>query len=468
MKKTITFPDGFLWGASTSAYQVEGASLEDGKGKSVQDVKKIPEGTSDLKVCVDHYHRYEEDLDLLSKMGLNAYRFSIAWTRILPNGKGHKNQKGIDFYHKLIDKCIEKGMKPIVTMYHFDLPYELEKNGGWNNIETVDAFVEFAEILFKEYGNKVEYFLTINEQNIMILNGRGIGTNLDTESEWKKLYHANHNMMLAQAKANKLCHMLCPKSKIGPAPNFSPVYPNTNKPEDQIAAMDLCAVRNWLYLDLAVRGEYNFQAVNFLKKRGYMPEIKESDMKILQEGKPDFIAINYYISSTVKAVPEGKLAEGEYGDQQYAMAEPGFYEQVLNSNLKATKFGWEIDPVGLRNAMRQVYDRYHLPILISENGMASVDVIAEDGKIYDEGRIHYYKEHLTQLSKAIADGAEVIGYCPWSAIDLLSTSQGIKKRYGFIYVNRTDEDLMDMKRIPKESYFWYQNVIKNNGFEIVE
>lgn len=466
MSKKIEFPKDFLWGASTSAYQVEGASLEDGKGKSVQDVKIIPEGTSDLKVCVDHYHKVEEDINLFAQMGLKAYRFSIAWTRILPNGYGVKNQKGIDFYHKLIDLCLSKGITPIVTMYHFDLPYELEKIGGWNNPKTIDAFVEFGKILFEEYGNKVPYFLTINEQNIMILNGRGIGTNLDEESEWKKLYQANHYMMIAQAKVNKLCHEIAPNAKIGPAPNFSPVYPRSCKPEDQIAAMDLCAVRNWLYLDLAVKGEYNTIACNFLRKRGYMPEIKSEDMAILQSGKPDFIAINYYISSTVKYVGKDSNTNGEYGDQQYAMAEPGFYEQTLNPNLQATKFGWEIDPVGLRNTMRQVYDRYHLPIIISENGMGSIDEISEDGKIHDDGRILYYKEHLTQLSLAIEEGVDVIGYCPWSAIDLLSTHQGIKKRYGFIYVNRTDDDLMDLKRIPKESFYWYKKVIENNGFEL--
>lgn len=201
MRQTIKFPKGFMWGASTSAYQVEGAWNEDGKGESVQDIKNIEDNTSNFRVCVDHYHRFKEDIRLLAEMGIKAYRFSISWTRIIPNGNGEVNKKGIEHYHKVIDTCIEYGIIPIVTMFHFDLPYELAKNGGWNDEKTVKAFEKYAEILFREYGDKVPYFLSINEQNIMILHGEVIGTGQGSKEQWKSLYQQNHNMQLAQAKA---------------------------------------------------------------------------------------------------------------------------------------------------------------------------------------------------------------------------------------------------------------------------
>ena len=260
MMQSFKFSDSFLWGASSSAYQAEGAWNEDGKGKSVQDVKEILENTSDFKVCVDHYHKIEEDIKLFAEMGLKAYRFSIAWSRILPKGKGEINQLGIKHYHKVIDLCLQFHIQPIVTMFHFDLPYALEQAGGWNSPDTVDAFEEYARIVFTEYGDKVPYFLSINEQNVMILHGSVIGTNLSKKDQWKKLYQQNHYMQLAQAKATLLCHQLAPKAKIGPAPNISPAYPNTSKPQDYLAAMNATAIRNWLYLDLAIYGEYNYQA----------------------------------------------------------------------------------------------------------------------------------------------------------------------------------------------------------------
>lgn len=463
MEQKILFPADFLWGASTSAYQVEGAWNEDGKGPSVQDMKKIAEGLSDLTVSVDHYHHMEEDIALLAEMGLKAYRFSVAWTRILPEGRGKVNAAGVNFYHRLIDTCLKYEIMPVVTMFHFDLPYALEQRGGWNNPETIDAFEEFAGVVFREYGDKVPYFLSINEQNVMILHGGVIGTRQEEKDQWKKLYQQNHYMQLAQAKATILCHELAPKAKIGPAPNISPAYPATSSPEDYIAALDAAAIRNWLYLDLAVYGRYNAQAWSYLKKKGYEPEIKDGEMEILKRARPDFIAINYYNTMTVEYVGEEEKVEGECGDQQIAMAEPGFYRQVSNPNLGETKFGWEIDPAGFRTALREVYDRYHLPILISENGIGTYDTLEDDLTVRDQERIEYYRQHIRQMALAMEDGTEIIGYCPWSAIDLISTHQGIKKRYGFIYVNRTDTELLDMKRYKKDSYYWYRELIQNRG-----
>ena len=462
MDQLFKFPNSFLWGASTSAYQVEGAWDEDGKGKSVQDVKNLNGNTADYKVCVDHYHHLEEDISLMAEMGMKAYRFSIAWTRIIPDGNGSVNSKGVDFYHRLIDTCINHKIVPIVTLFHFDLPYELEKNGGWNNPQTIFAFEKFSEVVFLEFGHKVPYFLVINEQNVMILHGQVIGTNQTTDNQWKSLYQQNHYMMLAQAKAMKLCHDIAPNAKVGPAPNIGAIYPASSKPEDYSAAQSFSAIRNWLYLDLAVFGRYNELAYSYLKSREYIPDIKDGDMDTLKNGKPDFIALNYYNTLTVKE-DDGLEEIGEYGDQQIAASEVGLYKQVKNPNLGQTKFGWEIDPIGFRLTLREVYDRYHLPILISENGMGTYDKLELDGTIHDEERIDYLKQHIYQMSLAMIDGVPIIGYCPWSAIDLVSTHQGIQKRYGFIFVNRTDDDLKDMKRYKKDSFFWYKNLIKNQG-----
>ena len=251
------FPKDFLWGASTSAYQVEGASLEDGKGPSFQDTKKLPPGTADLTVSVDHYHRYKEDIALMAEMGFKAYRFSISWSRVLPDGIGKVNPKGIEFYNNLIDECLKYGIEPIITMFHFDMPAALEEKGSWSNASSSEWFKEFARVLFGNYGDRVKYWLTINEQNMMTLVGPLIGTLRVPEATTnltKEIYQQNHHQLVAQAKAMQLCHEMLPKAKIGPAPNIALAYPNSNRPEDIIAEQNANAIRNWLYLDMAVYG----------------------------------------------------------------------------------------------------------------------------------------------------------------------------------------------------------------------
>ncbi|MFP3412851.1 glycoside hydrolase family 1 protein [Bacillus sp. SIMBA_074] len=450
-----------MWGASTSAYQVEGAYNEDGKGLSVQDVKVIPEGTSDFTVCSDHYHHFKEDVKLFSELGLKVYRFSIAWTRILPNGTGEVNEKGITFYSNLIDELLKHDIVPLITMYHFDLPYELEKKGGWSNRATIDAFVTYCEILFERFGDRVKNWLTINEQNMMILHGQAVGTSIVSQ---KELYQQNHHMLLAEAKVTNLCHEMIRDAKIGPAPNISYVYPKTCKPNDIIAAQNCNAIRNWLYLDMAVYGRYNNIAWNFMKSKNIEPVILEGDMEILASSKPDYIAFNYYSSITVSEYDENFVID-DAGDQQIEVGEEGFFMGDDNEFLELTDFGWEIDPIGFRATLREVNDRYHLPIIITENGIGAYDKVDEDGLVKDHYRIDYLKKHIEQMELAIADGVDVIGYCPWAAIDLISTHQGFRKRYGFIYINRDEDDLKDLKRIKKQSFYWYKEVISSNGKE---
>lgn len=455
----MSLPKNFLWGASTSAYQVEGAYNEDGKGLSVQDVKTPFPGTPNFNVCSDHYHHYKEDVKLFAELGLKAYRFSIAWTRILPDGDGEVNPKGVEFYSNLIDECLKYGIEPIVTMFHFDLPLALDNDGGWTNPRTMHAFVKFAKILFENYGSRVKYWLTINEQNMMILYGPVIGTTKPGQETM--LYQSNHYMLLAQAKVFKLCHDMVPNAKIGPAPNISVNYPHTSKPEDNLATLYVNAVRNWLYLDIAVWGNYNPVAMDYITKKGFKIDITEEEMQILRDGKPDFIAFNYYNTATIEAYSESEAAT--QGDQQIALGEPGFFKGVANEFLPFTDFGWQIDPLGFRTTMMEIYSRYHLPLLITENGLGAYDKVEEDGSINDDYRIEYLKQHITELKRAVETGVEVMGYCPWSAIDLISTHQGFLKRYGFIYVNRDNDDLKDLKRLKKKSFFWYNQLIKENA-----
>ena len=467
-KNIKDFPKNFLWGASTSAYQVEGAWNEDGKGLSVIDMLDHPEDTSDFKVASDHYHRYKEDVKLFSELGLKAYRFSIAWSRIIPNGIGEVNQKGIEFYNNLIDELNKYNIEPIVTIYHFDLPYELEKNGGWNNRETIDAFVEYANVLFNHFGDKVKYWLTINEQNTMILHPGAIGIPKGGKLPSKKeLYQQNHHMLLAQAKVMSLCHKKCKNAKIGPALNITTMYGETCNPNDAIAAHNWETLRGWSFLDLAVYGRYNRLFWSYLEDRELEPLILEGDMEIMKNGKPDFIAMNYYSTATIaQSKGDNSDVSPRAGDQQIMLGEPGVYRAAENPYVDKSKYGWVVDPVGLRMTLRKVSERYDLPILITENGYGDKDILEENDVINDDDRIDFIKKHLEQLKLAIADGVDILGYCPWSAIDVVSTHQGYGKRYGFIYVNRDEFNLMDLRRIKKKSFYWYKNLIETNGKNI--
>lgn len=468
-KKLAPFPKDFLWGASTSAYQVEGAHLEDGKGPSCQDVKTVPAGTSELDVCADQYHRYKEDIALMAEMGFKTYRFSVSWSRLLPEGTGKVNPKGIEYYNNLIDECLKYGIEPLVTMFHFDMPAALDKRGSWGNRESVDWFVNFAKLLFENFGDRVKYWLTINEQNILTLAGPVIGTLMIPEgctNVLKEIYQQNHHMMVAQAKAMELCHQMLPHAKIGPAPNISLVYPASCKPEDTMAAQNLNAIRNWLYLDMAVYGRYNNLVWSYLKENDALPVFLPGDEESMKNAHPDFIGFNYYNTSTVKANHEDEYKRSSSEDQQSAGKVAGLYDSFRNPNLTVTEFGWEIDPLGFRNTIREIYSRYHLPMIVTENGLGAYDTLTEDGKVHDPYRIEYLRQHITAMRLAVSDGCDMMGYCPWSAIDLISTHEGMRKRYGFIYVDRDEFDLKTLDRYRKDSFFWYKKVIATNGEDL--
>lgn len=464
-KELKQFPEKFLWGASTSAYQVEGAVAEDGKSPSIIDMYEHPKDVADFSVASDHYHRYREDIAMFAEMGLKAYRFSIAWTRILPGGTGEVNAKGLEFYGNLIRECRKYEIEPVVTMYHFDLPYCLEEKGGWLNRDTIDAFVNYAKVLFKHFGGEVKYWLTINEQNTMILHPGVIGLPNGGELPSKKvMYQQNHHMMLAQAEVMKLFHQMVPGGMIGPALNLTAMYPATCRPEDAIAAHNWEVLRCWNFADVPVYGWYHPLAWEYMKDRKIAPEVTDGDREILKNAKPDFIAMNYYSTATI-AASRGDASDvaARAGDQQIMLGEQGVYRPAENEYVGKTQYGWVVDPVGFRYTLRKTYERYRLPILITENGIGAPDTLEEDGSIHDAYRIDFIREHLHQMKLAITDGVDMLGYCPWAAIDVVSTHQGYRKRYGFIYVDRDEFELKELKRYRKDSFYWYQNVIRENG-----
>lgn len=479
--QTTAFPEGFLWGASTSAYQVEGAALEGGKALSQQDVinkdSYKTRGFATAEIASDHYHHYKEDVALMAEMGFSAYRFSIAWSRIFPQGDGPVNEEGVQFYRDLIDELIAHGIEPIVTLYHYDLPWALvERYGGWLDRRVVADFERYARYVIEQFGDKVRYWTTINEQSIIVQYWTQkcyIPEELRSNNQLR--YQINHHMNLAHAIACKLVHELVPGGQVGSALGYSPIYPLSCDPEDALACQNAHELRNAFFCDIYLKGRYPKATMTYLEKHGLAPVIEPGDMELIKEGYSDFLAINYYSSACAKACPEDSGKETRYsgvnwsgkkGDMSGFETHPGFYEMCKNPTLETTDWDWTIDPTGFEYLLRDLYERYDKPIMITENGMGAFDELTEDGRVHDDYRIDYLRRHIASLKKAVDSGVEVIGYCPWSAIDLLSTSNGVKKRYGFVYVDRTDDDPKECKRIRKDSFWWYKGVIESNGADL--
>ncbi|WP_026389463.1 glycoside hydrolase family 1 protein [[Acholeplasma] multilocale] len=472
IKDLKNFPEGFLWGGSSSAYQVEGGWNEGGKGMSVQDLHTGTDEITDFKVTADFYLHYKEDIALMKEMGFKSFRFSIAWTRIIPDGDGEINQEGIAFYDDVINELIAAGIEPIVTMYHFDLPLALEEQGGWLNRDlTVPAFQKFGRAIFAAYGDRVKYWLTINELNVLVMLASAGMDFLSPGSKQKTLgeaYQMGHHLFLAQALAMRDLHDMVPGALIGPAPNISAVYPETCKPEDVMAADTAEVFRSWYWLDAPIRGYHNPIMLKVIKELGYELEFRDGDGEILKSAKPDFIAFNYYSTMTVRGWTEKDAEElkNKSADQQGGFGMPGMFVGVGNEFTPRTEFGWEIDPVGFRTTARRIHERYGLPMLLTENGIGKREQLDSEGKIHDDYRIEYYTNHILEMRKTISEGMNFIGFNPWSAIDLVSTHEGFQKRYGFIYVNREEKDSKDLSRHRKDSFFWYQDLISQNGNNI--
>ena len=441
------FPQDFLWGASISAYQAEGAVLEDGKQLSIADLSTQGSAYCDNSVSSDFYHHYKEDIKLLAEMKAKTFRFSLAWPRIIPDGEGEVNEKGIEFYNHILDELDKYDIKPIVTLFHYDLPVALQnKYGGWKSREVVNAFKKFVKICFERFGKRIKMYLTINEPDILLTYG-GHGLDLDGEDDFEKYkLIINHHFALAHAHAVTLCHEMVKDAVIGPVFGYVPVYPKSCKPLDNIAARDLSDIQNSFFQELFLNGYYLENALHHYLNKSDYPDIRDGDMKLLANAKSDYVALNYYKSDVVEFI--------DNSSQSYQVCE--------NDYLESTQWGWEIDAVGIRAMLRDVHSRYHLPIIIAENGMANHEV-SDGERIVDQYRIDYMQTHLHECKKAIEEGVQLIGYCAWSFIDLLSTSHGFEKRYGLIYVDRNNESDGSLQRIPKESYYWYKKTITEHG-----
>ncbi|MDI9589492.1 MAG: glycoside hydrolase family 1 protein [Acidobacteriota bacterium] len=463
------FPENFLWGASTSAFQVEGGIHEGGKGVSVADVLSRTHSAdyADSSVAADFYHRYREDIALMAELGLRSYRFSINWTRIYPLGdEAEPNAEGIAFYHRVLDELGRHDIEPIVTLYHFDLPQHLEDAyGGWRSRKTIDCYVRYAHTCFTEFGARVRWWQTINEQNLMIRKHMPIDEPDLTRRE-RVRHQIDHHMFLAGARAIALCHEMLPEAKIGPTFAYLPSYPATCRPEDVIASQDADNLYNYYLTDIHVFGEYPSYYVNWLTEHGWMPDFEPEDAEILAAGRPDYIGFNYYLTYAAEWCPED--APADYLSILH-LSVPGRFRYVDNPYLVATEYGWAIDPVGFRRSLRELWQRYRLPLMITENGIGVREGIAEDGRVHDDYRIDYLREHICEMGKAIAmDGIPVISYNAWTFIDVVSSSDGFSKRYGFVFVDRDELDERKLARVPKDSFFWYQRVIESNGQDLGE
>ncbi|WP_096272495.1 glycoside hydrolase family 1 protein [Paucisalibacillus globulus] len=471
--KLKPFPSEFMWGSASAAYQVEGAWDEDGKGPSNWDqFVRIPgktfKGTTG-DTAVDHYHRYREDVKLMAEMGLKAYRFSVAWTRIFPKGKGEVNEKGIQFYSDLIDELIKYNIEPILTIYHWDLPQALQDEyGGWESREIIQDFTNYAVTLFKHFGDRVRYWVTLNEQNIFAGLGYRTALHPPGVKDEKLFYQVNHHANLANASAIKAFRTYVPNGKIGPSFAYSPSYASSSKPEDVLAAENAEELNAHWWMDIYAWGTYPKVAMDYLVRKGLAPTMESGDLALLKEGKPDFMGVNYYQTTTFEKNPldgvsEGKMnTSGKKGTSQDTGI-PGLFKTTQNEHLERTNWDWNIDPTGLRIALRRITNRYNLPVLISENGLGEYDKLEDDDTIHDDYRIDYLQAHLKAIQEAISDGVEVLGYCTWSFTDLLSWLNGFQKRYGFVYVNQHEEGEHDLRRIKKKSYYWYKEIIETNG-----
>ncbi|MEB6062314.1 glycoside hydrolase family 1 protein [Enterococcus gallinarum] len=477
--KLDPFPSGFLWGAASAAYQIEGAWDTEGKGPSIwdtysQNTGNTFEGTNG-KVAIDHYHRYREDVALMKQMGLKAYRFSVAWSRILPEGEGAVNEAGLRFYENLVDALLEQEIVPILTLYHWDLPQALQdKYQGWESRKTAEVFENYCRILFERLGEKVTYWVTMNEQNVFTSLGYRWGAHPPGIKDLKRMYNVNHIINVANAKAINLFHEMVPQGKIGPSFGYGPMYPYSCDPEDVLAAENGESFNNAWFLDVYCKGHYPQFVFKQLTKLGIAPEVTSEDQQIMKQAKPDFLGINYYHGGTAQ---QNQFQKQQAVKKEFSKVDPylmqaapnelspeeNMFATAENPMLPKTDWGWEIDPVGFRIALRRIQANYNLPIFVTENGLGAIDQVSESGQIHDSYRIDYLNEHLLELQKAITDGVDVIGYCAWSFTDLLSWLNGYQKRYGFVYVDRDNQQEKQLARIPKDSFYWYQKVIRTNG-----
>lgn len=476
------FPKDFLWGGAVAANQIEGAYNIDGKGLSTADVvryvppaergsldellgmsrSRLEEAIKDTKGNypkrrgIDFYHQYKEDIALFAEMGFKVFRLSISWPRIFPNGDDSTpNEAGLEFYDRVFDELLKHGIEPLVTISHYEMPVELVRRyNGWASRELIELFVRYAEVLFTRYKGKVKYWLTFNEINCTLKAPfLGAGVIIEDEPNPKQTaFQGLHHQFVASALAVQKLRQIDSNAKIGCMLARKLIYPYTCHPLDVLQAQEENQMAQFC-TDVQVRGCYPSFIRRHWQEHGVTIEMHPEDESILKENLVDYLAFSYYMSVTTSANPA-----------EAAQASGNLSGGLVNPHLKSSEWGWQIDPVGLRVVLKEMYDRYQIPLFIVENGLGAIDRVENDGSIRDDYRIEYFARHIEQMGEAIKDGVELWGYTSWGCIDLISASTSeMRKRYGFIYVDQDDEGKGSLKRTPKKSFYWYKKVIASYG-----
>lgn len=474
----MVFSEDFLWGGAVAANQCEGAWDVDGKGPSICDhlrggslTKKRQFDRDILKdeyypshEAVDFYHHYKEDIGMFAEMGFKVFRLSIAWSRIFPIGdEAEPNEAGLAFYDKVFDECLKHGIEPLVTLSHFEMPYGLvEKYNGFSDRRVIDFFVHYAETVMTRYQDKVKYWLTFNEINFATLpfgslNVLGMLNDqtkdiTDPADDLQARYQALHHTFVASAKAVIAGHKINPDFKIGCMLAHMTFYPLTPKPEDLLLVQQWDNHMNNFCGDVQVKGEYPYFIKQYFAENKVSIDFAAEDRDLLKKGTVDFYSFSYYSTNCASTAQGTELTAGN------------LMGGVKNPYLEASDWGWQIDPKGLRYTLNKLYDRYQLPLMIVENGLGAIDEIDENGDINDDYRIDYLEQHVKTMAESIQDGVDLMGYTMWGCIDLISAGTGeMKKRYGFIYVDKDNDGHGTLSRHKKKSFDWYKQVIASNG-----
>jgi beta-glucosidase len=437
----ITFPQGFVWGVASSSYQTEGGWNEDGKGESIWDrfshtPGKIKNGDTGDVAC-DHYHRYAEDVALMRELGVQAYRFSISWPRVLPNGKGKVNKAGLNFYSRLVDELLESRIEPWACLYHYDLPQALQEKGGWANRDIVQYFADYAGLMARTLGNRVKRWLILNEPRPIAWSGHLAGTHAPGIKNLEIALKVSHNLQLAQGKAIQTLRDSDRSLQIGTIIDLNVVHPISDDKKNQMAANNLDQFQNRWYIDPLLKGEYPPLAA----KIGLKPNQKDMD---LIKQPLDFLGVNYYTRSLAAYDPSNAVTQAK----------------AVWKNTPTTERGWEIYPDGLYEVLMRLRMDYGDPLLyVTENGVAFKDNVMKDGEVQDDDRIVFLRDHIAAVHRAMRDGVRLKGYFVWTIMDNFEWAEGYSKRFGLIQTN-----YKSLKRTPKKSFYWYKQLIANNGF----
>lgn len=479
------FPENFLFGGAIAASQAEGAFDEGGKGLDTQDLRyfdaswnreeradkknkrinseKFKKALTDTENVhypfrwgIDFYHSYHSDLALMEELGLKVFRTSINWARIFPNGDDENpNEEGIQFYIDLFSECHKRGMKVFATILHYNIPVNLVlKYGGWKSRKTIDFYIRYVKVLFERLGDLVDFWLPFNESNAGRFNPyNGVCLIQDAEENYENaIFQCLHHQFIANALTVKLAHEMIPGSMVGAMIARFTTYPATCKPQDVMQMIHDDQYSNFFYTDVMARGFYPEYMDRYFDKFNIHIQKEPGDDEILAENTVDFVAFSYYMSLVSTT------------DQSWEKTSGNLVTGNKNPYLESSDWGWQIDPVGLRISLNQMYDRYHLPVFVAENGLGALDQIAEDGKVHDPYRIEYMKKHIEQMKEAVIDGVNLLGYTAWGIIDIVSCGpMEMSKRYGVIYVSQDDEGVGTRERIRKDSFYWYQKCIRTNG-----